>query len=155
MSSVCHNPFLSSFMTQYQLCNKSNTCEAGTAYLSAAPEFTANFQQGVSVQCFVEHCLSFFLVFFAIVLSLDMRLLVTLWYLQTLRREYLKPFSTLSIYLFSGGQFNFRKSPTCRKSLTFFVTYCHVLLCQGYKCCPFLRFFLLDFGMIGSVVFCS
>ena len=81
ISSVCrnHNPFLSSFMTNDRVCNKSNTMGAtsgaGNAYPSGAPEFTPSFS-GVCVTrslvlcvCFVDRCLSFCLFHLAIVVS--------------------------------------------------------------------------------------
>ena len=78
-----HNPVLSSFMTYYLVCNKSNktgvTSGAGIAYPSGAPEFTPRFQWG---SCFLLSALQifacpFFLFILAIVLSVFIRFTVS------------------------------------------------------------------------------
>ena len=51
---LCHNPVLSTFMTYYSVCNKSNTmdatCAAGNVYPPRAPELTPVFNGGLVVR---------------------------------------------------------------------------------------------------------
>jgi len=65
---------------------------AGTAYPPGAPEFTPDFsgvrgtRSLVLCVCFVDRCLSFCTCFLSLccLVFFDIRILITLWYLQTL-----------------------------------------------------------------------
>ena len=82
-----HFPVLSSFTTYYRICNYINTTGAtsgaGTAYPSGAPQSIPGFS-GVRVTrsldlyvCFVDRCFSFCTFFFAIVLSVLLRYMIS------------------------------------------------------------------------------
>ena len=88
---------LSSLMTYHRVCTQINTTGvtsgAGTAYPSRAPEFTPGFQwdSRYSIFSFIcMFCRSLFVILYFFFWPLcclflfDIRILITLWYLQTL-----------------------------------------------------------------------
>ena len=92
----CRKHF-SSFMTYHRVCKQINitgaTSGAGTAHPSGAHEFTLGFQWGLCYSMFSVICMlcrSLFVLLYFFFWSLcclfffDMRILITLWYLQTL-----------------------------------------------------------------------
>jgi len=96
--SVCRNPVISSFMTYHRVCNKSSTtgvtCEKGTAYSSGAPELSSSSVfNGIRVARSLVFCamfygslfvlLSFFIWPICCLSFFSLRLLITLWYFQT------------------------------------------------------------------------
>jgi hypothetical protein len=89
-----HFRFLSSFTTYHWVCNSINTTGAtsgaGTVYPSGAPEFTP-VCSGVRVTrslvwcvCFVDRCLYFFFWPLRCLFFFYIRILLPIWYLQTL-----------------------------------------------------------------------